>query len=88
MLVAKRGDTLEAILGAAGLPPPEAQSLAVALWRAAGRAPAAIAGGEEVLLTEPPEDTGPAEHPPQVRLMRAGTTLAALAATDRGDYVR
>lgn len=87
MLVAKRGDTLEAILAAAGLPQPQAEALARALWRAAGRAPAAFAGGEEVMLTEPADDTAPPDRPPQVRLMRAGTTLAALAATDAGDYV-
>ncbi len=87
MLVAKRGDTLDAILVAAGLPQPDAEGLAGALWRAAGHSPAAFAGGEEVMLTEPQDDTAPADRPPQVRLMRGGATLAALAATDAGDYV-
>lgn len=87
MLVAKRGDTLEAILGAAGLPSPQAEALAFALWHAAGRSPAAFSGGEEVMLSELPDDTASAERPAQVRLMRAGATLAALAATDAGDYV-
>ncbi|GGF81157.1 hypothetical protein GCM10007301_46610 [Azorhizobium oxalatiphilum] len=95
VLVAKSGDTPEDMLRAAGIDTEDAQLLATGLRRAAGRARTALAGGEEIVLSEPTEGeahaptSGIVAHPRplKVRLARGGATLAALVATDAGAYV-